>query len=98
MPTEWMFGTRSWCMLPLHLYRVWRGGQLRFRLETFGLYYPALPYQSPWWRISPGTAWLLVRRLAAYVRWVEEMETVQRGGGAAWWNRFERDGRGQERG
>ena len=71
--------------LVTHLYRVWRAGQLRVRLEAFGLYYPQLPYQAPWWRVSPRSAILLARQLGSYARWVVEMERLRRGGAAAWW-------------
>ena len=70
-----------------HLYWVERSGQVRFRLETFGLYYPSLPYDAPWWRPNPASLLLLIRRLPSYVRWVVEMEELQRQGPEAWWSR-----------
>lgn len=71
-----------------HLYRLARTGQLRFRLETFGLYYPELPYQSAWWRFPARNALLLLRRAAAYARWVVEMEELSRSGAAGWWAQY----------
>jgi hypothetical protein len=73
-----------WVLLR-HMYRLWRGGQIRFRLETFGVYYPRLPYSAPWWKISPRVTLLLLRRLPAYARWVEEMEDITVGGAPVWW-------------
>ena len=73
-----MSGPRVVLTLVRHLYRVWRAGQLRFRLETFGVYYPALPYQAPWWRVSPRGVWLLTRRLLPYARWIAAMEELRR--------------------
>jgi len=70
-----------------HLWHVWRGGQLRFRLETFGLYYPALPYRSPIWRFPLANALLLVRQSGEYARWIVEMDAIQRGGPDGWWDR-----------
>lgn len=67
-------------ILTRHLYRVWSGGQLRFRLETFGLYYPSEPYTRRWWEASPATARLLLGRLTAYARWVEQIEDIERRG------------------
>ncbi len=67
-------------ILARHLYRVWTGGQLRFRLETFGLYYPSEPYTRRWWQVSPATARLLLSRVGAYARWVEQMEDIERRG------------------
>lgn len=68
-----------------HLYRVIRNGQLRFRLETFGVYYPELPYRAPWWRVSPRGVWLLLRQAPAYAKWVVEMERLRHADGSAWW-------------
>lgn len=75
------------CLLTLtrHFYRLWRAGQLRFRLETFGLYYPALPYQASPWRPSPRGIILLLRQMPSYARWVGEMEVIELNGPAAWW-------------
>jgi hypothetical protein len=73
-------------ILTLHLYRVWRSGQLRFRLETFGLYYPALPYRSPAWRFPVANALLLLRQAHAYAAWVVEMERIRRHGPDGWWD------------
>ncbi|MGH2447005.1 MAG: hypothetical protein ACRDFS_00125 [Chloroflexota bacterium] len=61
-----------------HLYRLWRYHQLRFRLETFGLYYPSLPYDAPWWRISPPVLLLLIRQLPEYGRWLIQMEEASK--------------------
>ena len=72
-------------ILARHFSRVLRAGQLRFRLETFGLYYPALPYQAPWWHISPRSLLLLLRQGLAYMRWVIEMEELRQNGPSAWW-------------
>lgn len=76
---------RSLLILGQHLLRVWRAGQLRFRLETFGLYYPALPYSSPWWRVRFRNLVLLLRHARSYARWVHEMEALKRAGPAGWW-------------
>ncbi len=73
-----------WVLLR-HAVLVWRTGQLRFRLETFGLYYPSPPYRAPWWRVSPRVAWLLLAGIGAYARWLVEMEELRRGGPARWW-------------
>lgn len=86
-----MRSTHATWILLRHFYRVWRGGQIRFRLETFGVYYPAFPYSSPWWKVSPRVVVLLIRRLPPYVRWVREMEDVAAGGAAAWWSRFRQE-------
>jgi len=71
------------------MFRIWRSGQLRFRLETFGLYYPEPPYTAPWWRIRPRNAGLLLRQMPAYVRWLDSLNHLdaQRGSRAS---RFER--------
>jgi hypothetical protein len=74
----------GWILLR-HGYRVWRAGQLRFRLETFGVYYPALPYASPWWKVSPRGVFLLLRQLGPYASWLVEMEDLRRYGAKAWW-------------
>ena len=62
-----------------------RNGQLRFRLETFGLYYPSLPYLRPIWRVSPRVALLFLRQLPAYSRWLAEMRDLERTGTEGWW-------------
>lgn len=69
-----------------HAYLVWRAGQLRFRLETFGLYYPTLPYTAPWWRAPRRNAIMLVRQASAYARWVVEMEEIRQRGPTSWWD------------
>lgn len=80
-----MTEARLWFTLARHVALLWRTGLLRFRLETFGLYYPALPYQSSTWRLSPRQALLLVRRARSYGLWLLEMEEVGCAGGSAWW-------------
>lgn len=76
---------RLWFTLARHGALLWRTGLLRFRLETFGLYYPALPYQTPAWHLSPRRTLLLVRRARSYGLWLLEMEEVRRSGGRGWW-------------
>ncbi len=68
-----------------HALLLWRAGQVRFRLETFGLYYPAVPYAAPWWRISPRIAWLLTRQVRSYACWLLTMEQMRHKGAASWW-------------
>jgi hypothetical protein len=81
---------RAALILARHLYRVCRAGQLRFRLETFGLYYPALPYRSPVWWFPVRNALLLFRQARAYGAWVVEMEDIRKHGPDAWWDRAQR--------
>jgi hypothetical protein len=72
--------------LARHAWVLCRAGQLRFRLETFGLYYPALPYTAPWWRIRPRIAAMLVRQSIPYARWVMLMDRTRRSGMSATWD------------
>ena len=72
--------------LAVHSIRLWRTGQLRFRLETFGLYFPSPPYASPWWRLSPRTVLPFLRQLPAYAAWLAEMEDLRGGGPGKWWD------------
>ncbi|MBI4507578.1 MAG: hypothetical protein HY691_18755, partial [Chloroflexi bacterium] len=51
-----------------HIWRLVRLRLLRFRLETFGLYYPSLPHERPWRRVAPAVALLVARRLPGYLR------------------------------
>jgi hypothetical protein len=78
---------RTGLYLARHLYWVVRSGQVRFRLETFGLYYPALPYEAPWWRVNPRGLLLLLQRLPFYIHWIAEMEELRRQGAEGWWSR-----------
>ena len=82
---------RAWLVLLAHGVTLLRTGQLRFRLETFGLYYPSLPYRSPLWRFSPRVALLLLRRSRSYAHWLLEMKEL-RSGPEGWWLR-QRGGR-----
>ena len=77
---------RAWLALLRHAALLWRTGQLRFRLETFGLYYPAPQYQAPWWRVSPRSSLLLLRQGRAYAHWLVEMHEL-RDGPSGWWSR-----------
>lgn len=79
-----MSGT-SFLRLARHIALLVGTGQLRFRAETFGLYYPAPQYAAPWWRVSPTVLALLLRRTRSYARWLDEMEMIARSGGSAWW-------------
>jgi hypothetical protein len=78
---------RAWIALLRHAALLARTGQLRFRLETFGVYYPHLPYSRPAWRISPRVALLLVRQSRRYAHWLLDMQELRRGGPGAWWER-----------
>jgi hypothetical protein len=73
----------------LHVLRVVHGGQVRFRLETFGVYYPSLPYQRPWWKVSWRPLTYLLRRLPAYARWLETMEPPRHSGRVLLWREGE---------
>lgn len=72
--------------LARHVVRLARAGQLRFRAETFGLYYPSPQYAAAWWRVSPRTLVMLARRGGKYGRWLGEMENIARMGGSSWWD------------
>jgi hypothetical protein len=71
---------RAWVTLLRHGLLLWRTGQLRTRLETFGVYYPALPYAVPWWNVSPRATRLLLSRMRIYAYWLLEMEDLRRRG------------------
>lgn len=75
-----------------HIVRLKRAGQLRFRAETFGLYYPAPQYAAPRWRVSPRSLVMLLRRAGAYGRWLREMEMISQNGGRSWWDTAASDG------
>lgn len=76
---------RLWITLIRHTALLWRTGLLRFRLETFGTYYPHPPYEAPAWRLSLPHTFTLLRRARAYGRWLMEMEALQRSGPRGWW-------------
>lgn len=80
-------GGRELAALGRHAGLLWRSGLLRFRLETFGTYYPGLPYEAPRWRLSARPTLLLVRRSRSYARWLLEMDDVRRTGAHGWWER-----------
>jgi hypothetical protein len=77
---------RATFILLRHALGLWRAGQVRFRLETFGVYFPTAPYSAPWWRMSPSVLILLLRRARAYAEWVEELDRIRRGGSETWWD------------
>jgi hypothetical protein len=72
-------------LLLIHGARLARGGVLRWRLETFGLYMPSYPNRRPWWRVNGRAFRLLLAHGGAYAEWLAEMEAVRRGGAAGWW-------------
>jgi hypothetical protein len=76
---------RLWVALLRHGALLWRTGLLRFRLETFGTYYPAPPYQSPAWHLRPAATLLLLRRSRSYAQWLVEIEQLRRSGAQGWW-------------
>lgn len=80
---------RLWITLIRHGTLLWRSGLLRFRLETFGTYYPELPYRSPIWRLSPTYSVLLLRRARSYGRWLREMDDIRHQGPRGWWDHLD---------
>ncbi len=68
---------RETMALAVHVVRLWRAGQFRFRLETFGVYYPSLPNQAPWWRVNPTTIRLLLAQMSTYVAWLSELQRIK---------------------
>jgi hypothetical protein len=62
-----------------------RGGVLRWRLETYGLYMPSLPNARPWWRINARAFTQLVRHGGNYAAWLVEIEALGKGGPRGWW-------------
>jgi len=70
-----------------HFLALVRSGQLRFRLETYGLYYPATPDKRPLWKVSPGALLLLLKSAPEYSRWLKMMGFVREGGAHEWWGR-----------
>ena len=68
-----------------HTAGLMRAGLLRFRLETFGLWYPRLPYQAPWWRPNLRAVAYLLGRLPRYACWLCEMQATRTDGAVGWW-------------
>lgn len=60
---------------------------MRFRSETFGLFYPALPETRTWWRFSLQPGLLLLATFRRYRCWLSEMRTVATFGAHDWWGR-----------
>ncbi len=71
--------------LILHGIALARSGQLRFRLETFGLWYPRPLYQAPWWQPNPRVLWHLAGRIGRYAAWLRELNATSRAGSTGWW-------------
>jgi hypothetical protein len=71
--------------LVIHGIALVRSGQLRFRLETFGLWYPRPLYQAPWWQPDPRVLWHLAGRIGGYAAWLRELNAVGRAGSTGWW-------------
>jgi hypothetical protein len=95
-----MKAVRPALCLVRHTYLLWRAGQLRFRLETFGLYYPAPPYSVSWWKVPPRNMLLLLRRAPSYARWLADMvggpEVPSTKWSAGWLEAIERQGWNRE--
>ena len=70
-----------------HLISLLRAGQLRFRAETYGLYYPAEPDQRRWWQVAPSTVVELGRNLRRYRNWRRLMVYIAAGDAHEWWGR-----------
>jgi hypothetical protein len=70
-----------------HFLALLRSGQLRFRLETFGLYHPATPDTRPSWKVSPASVLLLLRSGREYAAWIRTTGFVREGGAHEWWGR-----------
>jgi hypothetical protein len=64
---------------------LWRGGALRWRLETYGIYMPSLPHARSWWRVNRRALLLLARRTPSYSRWLDEMAVLRTAGSSGWW-------------
>jgi hypothetical protein len=62
-----------------------RGGLLRWRLETYGLYMPSLPNARPWWRFNFRALGGLLRHGRSYDRWLREMCSLRGAGAPGWW-------------
>ena len=77
---------RVWFSLLRNAALLWRTGLLRFRLETFGTYFPALPYAAPSWKVSPRCVALLASQSRAYGRWLIELDAIRRHGADGWWS------------
>lgn len=71
--------------LILHGIALARSGQLRFRLETFGLWYPRPLYQAPWWQPDLRMLRHLVERTGRYAAWLRELNTIRQAGSTGWW-------------
>lgn len=76
---------RALGVLILHGIALARSGQLRFRLETFGLWYPRPLYQAPWWQPDPRVLRHLVGRTGRYAAWLRELNAIRRAGSTGWW-------------
>jgi hypothetical protein len=72
-------------LLARHGLVLLRGGALRWRLETYGLYMPSLPNRRPWWRPNGRALRTLVQHRRAYGEWLLRMHRLQTGGPGAWW-------------
>lgn len=59
---------------------------LRWRLETFGMYAPSLPYERPWWQISRVALIAFLRAFSGYIHWVKRMQLLSGAGPEAIWN------------
>jgi len=66
-------------------WQLLRGGLLRWRLETYGLYMPSLPNRRPWWRLNRRALVELLRHRTAYAGWLAEMDAARRDGPGGWW-------------
>ena len=71
--------------------KLLRGGVLRWRLETYGLYMPSLPHARPWWRVNARSLHILLCRRGAYGAWLRDIETLRQEGASGWWQARLRD-------
>jgi hypothetical protein len=58
---------------------------LRFRFETFGLWYPQPLYRAAWWRPSIALGLHLALRARRYAAWLAQMRVVEQHGAVGWW-------------
>jgi hypothetical protein len=68
-----------------HVARLARANQFRFRAETFGLFFPALPNSRPFWRLSPTGLIIFAKALSRYRVWHSRMLLLARGDAHDWW-------------